>query len=433
MKTICWFVAQARIPIIGLALATSSLFMMNGLLRCLAKREVVSSLCMSQDGKMLALPADVVSSSGGLSEDAFKARVARASEDAPPLPADLHKLVFVEQVSPEVSAAVVSSVFSPSLLGPFDASFAACLPLEGTAKPSDFSDAVLSSLDPESELDEDSRAATARYLDAVYRELSARAFWTFAGHRWVNGFVQVWTFWLFFWASWLLLERYVRNVLHEAEAWIYPPGERPRRIVPADVDLARARLDTTTGSLVYLAWAIPSVGFIGTILGIGQALENADRMLVTDVVEQQRAIQQVTGLLGTAFDTTLIGLLLSLVLMLAFYLIRGAEDERVIQVATSTAERAPPTLNKDLVDEGQRCRLNAVAWVALALVLLLSPLLGGLSPLLRGAMIVILPILTLGNVRRVRPAAPELHQGHFDLLVAVVVLYLLLAAVLVLR
>ena len=45
----------------------------------------------------------------------------------------------------------------------------------------------------------------------------------------------------------------------------------------------------------YIVWAIPSIGFIGTVRGIGQALGQAHRAVEGDIVG-------VTASLGVAFS-----------------------------------------------------------------------------------------------------------------------------------
>jgi len=54
----------------------------------------------------------------------------------------------------------------------------------------------------------------------------------------------------------------------------------------------------------YLIWAIPSIGFIGTVRGIGQALAQADKALAGD-------ISGMTNSLGVAFNSTLVALFVS--------------------------------------------------------------------------------------------------------------------------
>lgn len=76
-------------------------------------------------------------------------------------------------------------------------------------------------------------------------------------------------------------------------------------------------------------WAIPILGFIGTVLGLSiaigefgnvmQASSGADALLP--------ALQKVTGGLGTAFDTTLIALVFALAIQLLVTFLRKAEQE----------------------------------------------------------------------------------------------------------
>ncbi|MBX9625762.1 MAG: MotA/TolQ/ExbB proton channel family protein, partial [Gemmataceae bacterium] len=79
-----------------------------------------------------------------------------------------------------------------------------------------------------------------------------------------------------------------------------------------------------------LGWSLPTLGFIGTVLGLGTALLTAGDM-VTPVSELQRdAIQTVSIYLGRAFDKTFIALLLSLVIMAFIYAVRHAEEAVVL-------------------------------------------------------------------------------------------------------
>ena len=68
------------------------------------------------------------------------------------------------------------------------------------------------------------------------------------------------------------------------------------------------RLETELSIIRYIAWAIPSVGFIGTVRGIGAALSQAHRAVEGDITG-------VTQSLGVAFNSTFIALVISIVLM----------------------------------------------------------------------------------------------------------------------
>ena len=68
------------------------------------------------------------------------------------------------------------------------------------------------------------------------------------------------------------------------------------------------RLDSELAMIRYLIWVIPSIGFIGTVRGIGDALTQAQKAVAGDIIG-------ITDSLGTAFNSTLIALLLSILIM----------------------------------------------------------------------------------------------------------------------
>lgn len=88
-------------------------------------------------------------------------------------------------------------------------------------------------------------------------------------------------------------------------------------IVVNQVRIYRQMSENGQSFIGYLAWVIPSVGFIGTVIGISNALGIAD---TADTSE-------VTRTLGVAFDTTLVSLLLSVVLMYFFHRMQVREDD----------------------------------------------------------------------------------------------------------
>ena len=65
-----------------------------------------------------------------------------------------------------------------------------------------------------------------------------------------------------------------------------------------------------------LLWAIPLTGFIGTVIGMSQAVGSFDVVLsnADNVDGLKDGLVQVTGGLGTAFDTTFLALVSSVVL-----------------------------------------------------------------------------------------------------------------------
>lgn len=87
-------------------------------------------------------------------------------------------------------------------------------------------------------------------------------------------------------------------------------------------DIYLEQLDAKLSITKYILWAIPSVGFLGTVRGIGEALGRADEALGGD-------ISGVAESLGIAFNSTFCALFISLILMLFSYLLQGREERLV--------------------------------------------------------------------------------------------------------
>ncbi len=86
-------------------------------------------------------------------------------------------------------------------------------------------------------------------------------------------------------------------------------AEAAFQIVESQSRINRDKSESSQSGVRYLLWAIPSIGFVGTILGISQALGMAG----------SGDIDLITSTLGIAFDTTLVALVLSLILMYDFH------------------------------------------------------------------------------------------------------------------
>ena len=83
------------------------------------------------------------------------------------------------------------------------------------------------------------------------------------------------------------------------------------------------RVDSELSIIRYIAWAIPCIGFIGTVRGIGDALAQAHKAVSGD-------ISGVTQSLGVAFNSTLIALLISIVLMFIIHQIQVMQERLVL-------------------------------------------------------------------------------------------------------
>ncbi len=93
----------------------------------------------------------------------------------------------------------------------------------------------------------------------------------------------------------------------------------------AEVDLGRMAASMAT--VHYLVWAIPALGFVGTVRGIGLALTVSPDFAGENLKD---FLDVTTPQLAVAFDTTLVALLLSLVLMYVLHSVQRGEEGLVL-------------------------------------------------------------------------------------------------------
>ncbi|WP_032094928.1 MULTISPECIES: MotA/TolQ/ExbB proton channel family protein [unclassified Alteromonas] len=120
-------------------------------------------------------------------------------------------------------------------------------------------------------------------------------------------------------STWInCIRRYknTNNVQHAADA------------IHSSIDNIAAQLESGNNVIRYIIWAIPSIGFVGTVRGIGAALAQADAALEGDIAG-------MTASLGVAFNSTLVALFISLILMLLMHLLNGRQDTMVIRTQAS--------------------------------------------------------------------------------------------------
>lgn len=97
-------------------------------------------------------------------------------------------------------------------------------------------------------------------------------------------------------------------------------------VVRNQADVEQARFVATMGTVNYLAWAIPAIGFLGTVRGLAGGMSMAG----SQEAEMAKFIKQATDQLGIAFDCTFIALALSLVLMYVLHSVQRAEETLLI-------------------------------------------------------------------------------------------------------
>jgi biopolymer transport protein ExbB/TolQ len=92
-------------------------------------------------------------------------------------------------------------------------------------------------------------------------------------------------------------------------------------------DAEADRLDSEMAMIRFIAWAIPAIGFVGTVRGIGESLRQSYRAAAGDV-------SGVTQGLGIAFNATFIALTTSILLMFFLHQLQLLQERYVLNTRT---------------------------------------------------------------------------------------------------
>ena len=114
-----------------------------------------------------------------------------------------------------------------------------------------------------------------------------------------------------------LIERCVLgfNISHSAD--------QTNSLLNSSLELYLHEIDLRYNIVRYITWLIPSLGFIGTVIGIMLALNYAgDRANV----ESPDMLYHVTERLGVAFSTTLLALVMASILVFIQNVVQGKEE-----------------------------------------------------------------------------------------------------------
>ena len=121
-------------------------------------------------------------------------------------------------------------------------------------------------------------------------------------------------------------------------------------------DLDAARQHDSFALVRILIWATPMLGFLGTVIGITQALGDLDaQQLATDI---QGAMDGLLSGLYVAFDTTALALSLSIILMFVMFLIDRMENQLLSMVDLQAADLLVGRFQQ--VGGGQDPAVNAI-------------------------------------------------------------------------
>ena len=118
----------------------------------------------------------------------------------------------------------------------------------------------------------------------------------------------------------------------------------------ADFIQTQSELDASRsiGSYAFIKvflWAIPILGFIGTVMGLSKAVGSLAMGDNTDPEALTESINNLTGGLGVAFDTTLLGLILSMLMSFPLSAVQKKEDETLTLIDAFCTEKLLSRLN----------------------------------------------------------------------------------------
>lgn len=114
------------------------------------------------------------------------------------------------------------------------------------------------------------------------------------------------------------------------------------------------RIEASHALIRVFIWAVPTLGFIGTVIGIGSAVAGFSTTLesASSLESMRESITAVTGGLGVAFDTTLLALVMSILVMFPSSALQRFEERFLDEVDDYLAEH----LVRRLVDAPARDR-----------------------------------------------------------------------------
>ena len=112
-------------------------------------------------------------------------------------------------------------------------------------------------------------------------------------------------------------------------------------------EIAADQLDSSLSLVRYIAWAIPAIGFVGTVRGIGDALSFAEQAIKGD-------ISALTANLGLAFNSTFVGLMLCIVLMYVLHVVQSQQESFIIETQTYCRDKLIDVMKVPTKEEASR-------------------------------------------------------------------------------
>jgi biopolymer transport protein ExbB/TolQ len=114
------------------------------------------------------------------------------------------------------------------------------------------------------------------------------------------------------------------------------------------VEIEAARMDSELAMVRFGAWSIPAIGFVGTVRGLGEALQSAQFALSSNNPGA------LTGGLGVSFNSTFTALTLSIIVMYVIHELQLAQERVALDTQEYAEEHLISNLRTSLVDGTER-------------------------------------------------------------------------------
>lgn len=135
-----------------------------------------------------------------------------------------------------------------------------------------------------------------------------------------------------------LRNTYIVNRIRKALEFFYVRQNNPEvaQMITSLSEVDAAKANGSYGMVKVFLWAIPIMGFIGTVVGIGAAISGFGAVFGAgesgDMSQIKEPLLTVLGSMGVAFDTTLLALVFSIMLSFPASSLQGDEDDLVSDV-----------------------------------------------------------------------------------------------------
>ncbi|MDQ3623849.1 MAG: MotA/TolQ/ExbB proton channel family protein [Verrucomicrobiota bacterium] len=140
-----------------------------------------------------------------------------------------------------------------------------------------------------------------------------------------------------------MMVNHIRKGLELFEA--RPNNSEVAAMLSAQSSIDANRIAGSYSLLKVFLWAIPILGFIGTVLGLSFAMAGFGATDLTDMGALKNSVSAITAGLATAFNTTLLGLILSIMLIFPMSAIQKHEEDCLNEIDAFCNERLLPRLN----------------------------------------------------------------------------------------